>query len=141
MNAFVIFLAGLAGCWALARIAQTIRRVARANRLRTQELRIAVSDAARPGGSADYLETLQQADAAASSALREDYATSGIILAALGAAAMFAGRSVAYGQWAVGLYTAGTIAIVAGIALALTGGVLRLLAKPILESTDQSDPR
>lgn len=141
MNAFLVFIAGLAGCWALVRIARTAHRVGRANRLRTQELRAATSDLIRPGGSPDYLESLQQADAAAQAALNEDYTLSGVILAALGAVAMFAGRSVAYGQWAVGLYTGGTIAIVAGIALAITGAVLRLLAKPILESADASPPR
>lgn len=139
MNAFLVFIAGLAGCWALVRIAQTARRIGRANRLRTQELRTAVADAARPGATPDYVESLQQADAAAQDALREDYALSGVILAALGAAAMFAGRSVAYGQWAVGLYTAGTIAILTGLGLAITGAVLRLLAKPIFDSTHQSE--
>lgn len=136
MNAFLVFIAGLAGCWALVRVAQAARRVGRANRLRTLELRAAVADTARPGPGPDYTESLQQADIAAQDALREDYALSGVILAALGAAAMFAGRSVAYGQWAVGLYTAGTIAILAGIGLAITGAVLRLLAKPILETGD-----
>jgi hypothetical protein len=141
MNAFLAFVAGLAGCWALVRIAWTARRVGRANRLRTQELRAAVSDAAQPGMGADYVESLQQADAAAQRALNEDYTLSGVLLAALGAVAMFAGRGIAYGQWAVGFYTAGTIAIVAGVALAITGAVLRLLVKPVFDSSDPTQPR
>lgn len=141
MNAFLVFIAGLAGCWALVRIAQTAHRIGRANRLRTQELRAASSDVARPGNGADYLESLQQADIATQRAMNEDYALSGVLLAAFGAAAMVAGRSIAYGQWAVGFYTAGTIAIIAGIALAITGAVLRLLARPILDPTDVTQPR
>ncbi len=141
MNAFFVFIGGLAGCLALVRIVGTARRIGRANRLRTQELRAATADIVRPGGTPDYLESLQQADIAAQAALNEDYTLSGVLLAALGAAAMFVGRNIAYGQWAVGLYTAGTIAILTGLGLAITGAVLRLLAKPVIESPDRSESR
>ena len=132
MDAVLIILAVPAGLWALARIAWSARGVALANRARTRELRTA-SGARHPIISSDSAEALKRADAFAARAVREDYSLTGAILAGLGAVAMFSGRALAYGQWAVGLYFGGSIAIVAGVGLAIAGAVLRILARPLIE--------
>jgi len=87
----------------------------------------------------DPVEAIRQADLAAARASCEDYSLTGAILAGLGALAMFTGRSVAYGPWAVGLYSAGTLAIVSGLGLAIFGAVLRMLARPLIDAP-RTDP-
>ncbi len=106
-------------------------------RRRAQELGRAAQTAGRSSSSqAAPLEAIRLADAAR--ATREDYSLTGAILAGLGALAMFAGRAIAYGPWAVGLYSAGTIAIVTGFGLAIFGAVLRLLARPLIDPAPQT---
>jgi hypothetical protein len=139
MDVFSILLALPAGAWALSRIVFSASGVVRANRLRTHELKRAEeSPGLSSGPSEPVLRALQRADADALRAAREDYALTGAVLAGMGAVAMFGGRAAAYGQWAVGLYTAGTLAIVAGVGLAIFGAVLRLLARPILDPPAQN---
>ena len=141
MDAILIMLAVPAGLWALVRVASSAWRVVRANRLRTRELRAAAGgDRLVVGSHSDPIEAIRQADLAAARATREDYSLTGAILAGLGAVAMFAGRGVAYGTWAVGLYSAGTLGIVAGFGLAIFGAVLRMLARPLLDTPQQNPP-
>ncbi len=111
-------------------------------RRRAQELGRAAQTAGRSSSSqAAPLEAIRLADADAARATREDYSLTGAILAGLGALAMFAGRAIAYGPWAVGLYSAGTIAIVTGFGLAIFGAVLRLLARPLIDPADPGPAR
>jgi len=138
MDALLILLAVPAGLWALARIGASAWGVARANHARTHELQSAAKAAAGGRGVPRVpLETIRCADLAAANAAEEDYSLTGAILAGLGALAMFGGRALAYGDWAVGLYSAGTLAIVSGFGLAVFGAVLRVMAKPLLDSSDQ----
>ncbi len=129
MDALLIILALPAALWALARIASSAWVVARASRARSAALYGAAGRTAT-----DPIQAIRTADASAARAMREDYSLTGAILAGLGALAMLAGRTVAYGPWAVGLYSAGTLAIVTGVGLAILGAVLRLLARPLLDA-------
>lgn len=134
MNAVLIMLAVPAGLWALSRVALSAWGAGLANRRRTRELWLAAGTHGRATPSNDDpIQAIQAADIAATRATREDFSLTGAILAGLGALAMFAGRALAYGPWAVGLYSAGTLAIVVGFGLAILGGVLRMLARPLLD--------
>lgn len=133
MDAILILVALPAAAWATVRIGASLWTVLHANRQRARVLTKAANES---GGEANPLDTVRRADHAAAQALREDYALTGAILAGLGAAALFAGRNAAYGTFAVGLFSAGLLAIVLGFGLALFGAILRLLARPILDRND-----
>lgn len=134
MDAILILLAVPAAILAAARIGASLWLVVRASRRRAMALEQAMSS---PGAPGNPMSIVSRADQDASRGIREDYSLTGAILAGLGAAALFASRSLAYGNLAVGLYAAGILAIVCGFGLALFSAVLRILARPLLEGTDE----
>ncbi len=126
---FPMMIALALGTFSVYRVARDIVRVIRADRARRSGLERLVRDpidASRdPGNSPAAL------DRAVSAAVREDLTLTGATLASISVAAVFVGRSIGYGEWAVGLYTAGLCGIVAGVALALLGGVLHVISRPL----------
>ena len=111
------------------RLMRDLVRVIQADRDRRSSLRRLEEDpTADPGPPAEVVSRLDRAVAVA---MREDLTLTGAMLAAMSVAAVFGGRAIGYGHWAVGLYTAGLIGIVAGVALALMGGVIRVITLPL----------
>jgi hypothetical protein len=122
------------------RILRNLVRLSRADTARRARLQELAGDATLPLNDppSSLARTL---DRRVQEALKEDFTLTGVLLAALGVSAVFTGREIGYGQWAVGLYTAGLCGIVGGVALALLGGVLRVIHRPLAEtSPDEDDP-
>ncbi len=135
MDNLVWMLVGLGfAVLAAHRLVSGLVRLHRADRARQVRLRALErnprEDSARPADIARGLDT------AVGRAAREDLSLTGAMLAAISVAGVFIGRAIGYGEWAVGLYTAGLVGIVAGVALALLGGVVRVLALPLLRNDD-----
>lgn len=64
----------------------------------------------------------------------QDYAVTGVILAAIGVACVVGGQSLGVGRLAVGLYIGGWVCIVLGVVLALIGLFIRRLARSLVTS-------
>lgn len=130
MNPVFPVLIGIAlGTFSAYRVVRGIVQVIRADRARRNGLETLVRDPL--SASRDPGITPAALDQAVSAALHEDLTLTGAMLASMSVAAVFAGRGLGYGEWAVGLYTAGLCGIVVGVALALLGGVLHVLTLPL----------
>jgi len=121
------------------RVARDVVRLRRADRARQSRLR-ELADNPSTRAPEDPSQVAMQLDQAVEGALREDLTVTGVLLAGLSVAAVFWGRAIGYGEWAVGLYTAGLCGIIAGVALSLVGGVLRLLSRPLSKGVEAPRP-
>lgn len=131
-SALLMPIALLLAMFAAYRVARDVVRLHRADRRRHNRLRELARD--QSGVNAQQPARIAyQLDEEVQHAVREDFGATGVALATLGVASVFLGRSMGYGQWAVGLYTAGLCCILAGVALALLGGVLRVIGRPLAE--------
>ena len=141
MDSLVYFMVGVVfGALAAYRLANNAVRLYRADRDRRTRLGALERDPQADAGSPE--EIAGRLDAVVASAMREDLTLTGALLALMSVSCVFVGRGLGYGPWAVGLYTAGLIGIVAGVALALLGGVARAVAVPLQRKEEvRSDGR
>jgi len=115
------------------RIVRDVVRLQRADRIRRERLRKLAKEGVPIEDPNAFVKPL---DAGVQTAVREDWTLTGVLLAAVGVGAVFLGRQIGYGQFAVGVYTAGLCGIVVGVALALLGGVLHVLSRPLAQGKD-----
>lgn len=118
---------------ALARVLGPFARLLSFNLLRMKHLRNLEEGGGAPVTGAPGEE--EGPWEAAGGPLREDFVLTGAVLAVLGLCAVFIGQSLAYGVLAVTAYFAGLVCIVLGVAVALVGAVVRVLARPIAQDS------
>lgn len=121
--------------FAAYRVVVGFAKVLRADRARDKRLRDLERDPGDSGPAAPHVAAAEL-DETVRQTLREDLTVTGVFLALFGVIAVFAGREMAYGGWAVGLYTAGLCAIVGGVSISLLGAVLRVIARPLVRPED-----
>jgi hypothetical protein len=137
MESIILLLIGLVSAvLATYRLVSQMVRMYRADRTRVRSLRALERDSNAVSGSSS--DVAAQLDQAVIAAMREDLTLTGALLALISVCGVFAGRALAFGYWAVGLYTAGLIGIVVGVALALGGAVMRVMIAPLLREDDTS---
>jgi hypothetical protein len=135
MDSLVYLVIGLIfGALAAYRLANNAVRLYRADRDRRTRLRALERDPKNEDGSPE--EIAGRLDAAVAIAMREDLTLTGALLALIGVSGVFVGRGLGYGPMAVGLYTAGLIGIVVGVALALLGGLARAISVPLIRKEE-----
>lgn len=88
------------------------------------------------GSSQEVIEQISEQERRNMRALRQDYTITGTCLAAMGLAAIFAGRLMGYGQTAVGLYIGGIACVGLGVLIAVLGYLVRALMRPLIEPGD-----
>lgn len=77
-------------------------------------------------------ELVEKQERASKPSSRQDYAVTGVLLAAIGLGCIAVGRFIAVGTLAVGIYVGGITCVVLGIVIALFGILIRSLSKNTL---------
>jgi len=111
-------------------VAQVLIRAWLDYRVRIAFLNKLERDPALLGPQADLPAILGNLTSTSLSYQRQNYAMTGLVLAAIGIACFVAGRLLRSGELAVGIYLGGVFCVVLGLVIALFGAIIRVMSRP-----------
>ncbi|MBM3290446.1 MAG: hypothetical protein FJY92_09865 [Candidatus Hydrogenedentes bacterium] len=111
-------------------VAQVLIRAWLDYRVRLAFLDKLEKDPALLGPHADMAAVMSGLTSTSHAYHRQNYATTGLVLTAIGIASLVAGRLLRSGEFAVGIYLGGVLCIVLGLVIALVGSIARLMSRP-----------
>lgn len=90
------------------------------------------------GPQADIASVMNNLAATSAAVQRQDYAVTGLVLAAVGTVCFICGRLLRSGELAVGVYLGGVFCAVLGLVIALIGLIVRTMSRPPAAAANKS---